>query len=159
MGRAELAKKIGKNNGYSYIAELERPEGMKSSTKLHLIANALGVNVNWLETGKGERRPGEAHASVKASSHLLRPDPAIVREANAHLTHSLADPNDDGLAFDVDTHAELFSLAYLAFSDTTNKIVQAELAQEITMAIRGYMDGKVQGKVEKAPRRRAGKPK
>jgi phage repressor protein C with HTH and peptisase S24 domain len=52
--RGELAARI--KMGYSTLAEIERG-GMKSSTKLHTIAAALGVSPGWLETGKGPKEP------------------------------------------------------------------------------------------------------
>ncbi|KDE88243.1 helix-turn-helix transcriptional regulator [Stenotrophomonas maltophilia] len=57
IGRAELAKMTG--IGYSTLSELERG-GMQTSTKLHVIADALGVSVRWLETGKGPKAAGTA---------------------------------------------------------------------------------------------------
>ena len=45
--------------GYSTIAELERG-GMQTSTKLRVIAEALGVSLSWIETGKGPKRPEAA---------------------------------------------------------------------------------------------------
>lgn len=50
ISRTELARSTG--IGYSTLAELERG-GMQTSTKLHVIAEQLGVSVAWLETGKG----------------------------------------------------------------------------------------------------------
>ncbi len=52
VDRAELSRRSGV--GYTTISELERG-GMKSSTKLRVIAEALGVSLRWLETGKGDR--------------------------------------------------------------------------------------------------------
>ncbi|HHA2661887.1 XRE family transcriptional regulator [Stenotrophomonas maltophilia] len=60
IGRAELAKMTG--IGYSTLSELERG-GMQTSTKLHVIADALGVSVRWLETGKGPKAAGAAAGS------------------------------------------------------------------------------------------------
>ncbi|ATS39282.1 MULTISPECIES: XRE family transcriptional regulator [Xanthomonas] len=53
--RRELAAKTGV--GYSTLSELERG-GMQTTTKLRVIADALGVSLQWLETGKGEKQPG-----------------------------------------------------------------------------------------------------
>ncbi|WP_240796119.1 helix-turn-helix domain-containing protein [Xanthomonas oryzae] len=53
--RRELAAKTGV--GYSTLSELERG-GMQTTTKLRVIADALGVSLQWLETGKGRRSPG-----------------------------------------------------------------------------------------------------
>ncbi|HHA2799747.1 TPA: XRE family transcriptional regulator [Stenotrophomonas maltophilia] len=60
IGRADLAKMTG--IGYSTISELERG-GMQTSTKLHIIAEALGVSVRWLETGKGPKSADAQSAS------------------------------------------------------------------------------------------------
>lgn len=54
--RRELASKTGV--GYSTLAELERG-GMQTTTKLRLIADALGVSQRWLETGKGPKAAGD----------------------------------------------------------------------------------------------------
>ena len=54
IDRAELSRRT--KIGYSTIAELENG-GMKSSTKLPTIADALGVSATWLETGKGVKEP------------------------------------------------------------------------------------------------------
>lgn len=52
IDRKELARLTG--IGYSTLAELERG-GMQTSTKLRVIADALGVSLRWLETGKGDK--------------------------------------------------------------------------------------------------------
>lgn len=53
IDRKAFAKATG--IGYSTIAELERG-GMQTSTKLRVIAEALGVSLSWLETGKGPKK-------------------------------------------------------------------------------------------------------
>ena len=45
----------------STVYDLMRSDST-SSTKLHLIAKALGLNIDWLETGKGPRLIGEPGA-------------------------------------------------------------------------------------------------
>lgn len=52
ISRAELSERT--KVGYSTIAELERG-GMQTSTKLRVIADALKVELTWLETGHGPR--------------------------------------------------------------------------------------------------------
>ncbi len=52
ISRTSLAQMTGV--GYSTLAELERG-GMQTSTKLRVIADALGVSLRWLETGKGPK--------------------------------------------------------------------------------------------------------
>ena len=53
--RPRLAELTGV--GYSTLSEIERG-GMQTSTKLRVIADALGVNLRWLETGKGPMESG-----------------------------------------------------------------------------------------------------
>ncbi|HHW4683160.1 MAG TPA: XRE family transcriptional regulator [Xylella sp.] len=59
--RSDFAKKTG--IGYSTIAELERG-GMQTTTKLRTIADALGVSLKWLETGKGSKNEGMPVSTV-----------------------------------------------------------------------------------------------
>lgn len=54
ISRTDLSKKTG--IGYSTLAELENGR-MQSSTRLHVIADALGVLASYLETGKEPKRP------------------------------------------------------------------------------------------------------
>lgn len=61
MERKELAARTG--IGYSTLAELERG-GMQTSTKLRRIADALGVSLHWLETGKGDPKVGVSVSTV-----------------------------------------------------------------------------------------------
>jgi transcriptional regulator with XRE-family HTH domain len=60
ISRTEFARRTG--IGYSTIAELERG-GMATSTKIRLLAEALGVSIRWLETGKGPKTDEEAKPS------------------------------------------------------------------------------------------------
>jgi transcriptional regulator with XRE-family HTH domain len=48
----------------STVYDLMRSESV-SSTKLHLFARALGLNVFWLETGKGPRLASDPKDTVK----------------------------------------------------------------------------------------------
>jgi len=52
MDRRELARRAGLS--YTGLSDLELDRS-KSTTKLHLIAQALSVDVMWLETGHGRR--------------------------------------------------------------------------------------------------------
>ncbi len=54
ISRTALAAMTGV--GYSTLAELERG-GMQTTTKLRVIAEALGVQLSYLETGKGGKEP------------------------------------------------------------------------------------------------------
>lgn len=150
MSRHDLGRLVGKK--YSYIAELENG-GMKGTTILHAFAQALGVNISWLETGKGERR----QPPPETPSQSVRLDPAIVRKANAHLTAELARPNIGRFVFNLDLHAKLFALAYARFSHPSDEALAAELEREIVNAInRGRRrHGKSEGGAAASPRRRA----
>lgn len=54
ISRADLAKMVGAK-GESYISELELGR-IKKGSRLHLIAQALKVDLTWLETGRGVGR-------------------------------------------------------------------------------------------------------
>lgn len=71
--RRELASKTG--IGYSTLAELERG-GMQTTTKLRVIADALGVSQRWLETGKGPKHIGEGGGAPAVSAVLENETPA-----------------------------------------------------------------------------------
>lgn len=72
--RRELASKTG--IGYSTLAELERG-GMQTTTKLRVIADALGVSQRWLETGKGPK--AGADDSTVSSVLATETNPDYVR--------------------------------------------------------------------------------
>lgn len=67
MERRDLASKTG--IGYSTLAELERG-GMRTTTKLRAIAEALGVSQRWLETGKGPKVASDDAPAASVSSVL-----------------------------------------------------------------------------------------
>lgn len=75
ISRTSLAQMTGV--GYSTLAELERG-GMQTSTKLRVIADALGVSLRWLETGKGPKTdtspsiPAARVAATETSSDYVR---------------------------------------------------------------------------------------
>jgi len=120
---------------------------------LKLIADAVsetGFTFEWLAGGKATESLSSTalHSEIftPSSSHLLRPDPAIVRRANLFLTLKFAEANIDDLLFDLDRHAELFSLAYQWVSDPANKDVLAELTHAINHALDGGGGGDGGGK-------------
>ncbi len=65
--RRDLASKTG--IGYSTLSELERG-GMQTTTKLRVIADALGVSQRWLETGKGPKVSDENQPASPVSTVL-----------------------------------------------------------------------------------------
>ena len=57
----------------STVYDLMRSDSV-SSTKLHLIARVLGLNIDWLETGKGPRLAGESrHGGIKEDTVSYQP--------------------------------------------------------------------------------------
>ena len=78
MPVATLARTVGL--APSTVYDLMRSDSV-SSTKLHLIARALGLNVDWLETGKGARLAGESrHGGIKEEAAPYQP-PITPKEA------------------------------------------------------------------------------
>jgi transcriptional regulator with XRE-family HTH domain len=63
----------------STVYDLMRSDSV-STTKLHLFAKVLGLNVDWLETGKGSRLLGDSAQPVEESGPPYRL-PITAREA------------------------------------------------------------------------------
>lgn len=82
ISRAELAKSVG--IAYSTLSDLELGES-KSTTVLHRIAARLGVRIQWLETGKGERM-----ASTQSAETAKDPWDAIAGLRSAQTLMALA---------------------------------------------------------------------
>jgi transcriptional regulator with XRE-family HTH domain len=99
ISRADLAKHIGL--AYSSLSDLESGKA-KSTTVLHKIAARLGVNVDWLETGKGVR---DASPALRASS--------LDREIIADVAQGLLDAyKAEHLRYDFTQEYELFADLY-----------------------------------------------
>lgn len=64
MSRADLAKRIGAP-GESYVAALELGQ-IKKGARLHLVAQELWVELEWLQTGKGPKTRSYAASSPRA---------------------------------------------------------------------------------------------
>lgn len=103
--RPQLAKLTG--IPYPTLAGIENDD-QSGSTRLHAIAKALRVNVEWLESGTG---PKEA-ASQPASQSVSRPvrlDPEIVRDVAQALQETYAEL---GLVYSITAEPELFAEFY-----------------------------------------------
>jgi transcriptional regulator with XRE-family HTH domain len=74
VSRPQLAKLAG--IPYPTLAGIENDD-QSGSTRLHAIAKALRVNVEWLETGNGPKEPVSQPASLSVS-RPVRLDPDIV---------------------------------------------------------------------------------
>ncbi|MCQ4165115.1 helix-turn-helix domain-containing protein [Tahibacter harae] len=92
MSRQDLARATGM--GYSTLAELENGR-MRSTTKLHAIADALAVSAAWLETGRGTKR---VDAAEFLASQLTRFDDATMAQA-IDLLYQIADHRPDDHRF------------------------------------------------------------
>lgn len=119
LSRPELSKRTG--IGYSTIAELERG-GMQTSTKLREIAEALNVNLLWLETGKGPIEP-RISPSVSQPSRL---DPVKIREAHESIR---AIYEDQGRHYDIEAEPELFVTVYERLVSITGRPSIVEMAR------------------------------
>lgn len=78
ISRTDLSKKTG--IGYSTLAELENGR-MQSSTRLHVIADALGVLASYLETGKEPKRPTSQPSTQDQPSASLTPSSELPTDA------------------------------------------------------------------------------
>lgn len=76
VSREDLAKAAG--IGVSTLSDLELDRS-KSTTKLHRIAERLGVRTEWLETGKS---PKQADVHATGQQPELRPELVIARLQN-----------------------------------------------------------------------------
>jgi transcriptional regulator with XRE-family HTH domain len=74
IARGDLARAIGLS--YTGLSDLELGKA-KNTTKLHRLASELGVDVQWLETGKGSPEPRQP--APESVSRPVRLDADIVR--------------------------------------------------------------------------------
>jgi len=92
ISRTSLAQMTGV--GYSTLAELERG-GMQTSTKLRVIADALGVSLRWLETGKGPKDAGDASATTRIAAAETSPDYVHVQQLDGEAGMGEGRVNED----------------------------------------------------------------
>lgn len=79
IDRRKLAKDAGM--AYATLAGLENSD-QATTTRLHAIAEALGVNPNWLESGRGEKYvSSDRSGQPPTTSQLMRPDGAMLASA------------------------------------------------------------------------------
>lgn len=109
ISRADLAKSAGIKP--STLSDLELGLS-KTTTALHKIARRLGVSVDWLETGREERREekviDKSHQPM-IQSQSQRPDPAILIATQTFLDRAF---ELGGKEFLMLNDAELFADAY-----------------------------------------------
>lgn len=79
MSRETLAKAAG--IAVSTLSDLELDRS-QSSTKLHRLAERLGVRVEWLETGKGAKASEANNVHPTGKEAELRPELVIARLQN-----------------------------------------------------------------------------
>lgn len=134
ISRSELSRRTG--IGYSTLAELENG-GMKSTTKLHVIADELQLSVRWLESGKGEKT--HSGPSAESESQPERFDDATMAQA-VELLYMLADNRPDDRRFDRLTWP-MIRVAAKTIARKVTGMSQRELNAEILAAIdRGDSD-------------------
>lgn len=104
IARKDLARDAGMS--YSGLSDLESGKA-KTTTRLHHLSAALGVDVNYLETGKGS-----PSAETQASGHSqpVRLDPSIVRDVARALQEVYED--ELGRAYSITDEPDLFVEMY-----------------------------------------------
>lgn len=107
LSRTALSKRSGV--GYSTLAEIERG-GMQTTTKARVIAEALGVNLKWLETGRGDPRAPTIES--EPTSQPARIDPEILADAVKLVRQRFQVLGEDLETEDLELNAEPLALAY-----------------------------------------------
>lgn len=102
--RKEMAAAVGIAG--STLSDLEAGRS-QTTTALHRIADYLGVRVEWLETGKGERLP--TSQLMLRQSQPMRPDPAILIETQKFLEAAFSSL---GKEFSMEADADIFARVY-----------------------------------------------
>lgn len=87
ISRKTLAKDV--KIAYTTLSDLELGES-KSTTALHRIAERLGVNANWLESGKGPREADTPGIQEEAAQYE-QASPAELSAALALMAQALAE--------------------------------------------------------------------
>jgi transcriptional regulator with XRE-family HTH domain len=105
VSRPQLAKLAGVP--YPTLAGIENDD-QSGSTRLHAIAKALRVNVEWLESGTGPKEAASQPAPLSVSRHV-RLDPSIVRDVAQALQETYAEL---GLVYSITAEPELFAEFY-----------------------------------------------
>lgn len=103
--RPQLAKLAG--IPYPTLAGIENDD-QSGSTRLHAIAKALHVNVEWLESGTGPKESASQPAPLSVS-RSVRLDPSIVRDVAQALQETYAEL---GLVYSITAEPELFAEFY-----------------------------------------------
>lgn len=142
--RADLAKAM--DLAYTTLSDLERGKA-KSTTKLHKAADALRVNVAWLETGRG---PKDVEPAPDSDSRPVRLDPSMI--AITHRVLRELYDSDLGVPFCIEEDAcaaqfvQVYALrAGLSARPTPEEWVEYGRKLEAIMKPQGALDGRGDG--------------
>lgn len=101
IARKDLARCAGMS--YTGLSDLESGKA-KTTTKLHRLASILGIDVNYLETGKSSTAPSPQEMELQSQSRRL--DAEMILD----VLHSLQDVfKEMGLTYSVEEYPELFA--------------------------------------------------
>jgi transcriptional regulator with XRE-family HTH domain len=147
--RKDLALAAGLS--YSGLSDLESSKA-RSSTKLHRIAQALGVTSNFLETGKEDARG----AAVLGDSQSVRLDAEMILD----VVHSLQEVfKEIGLVYSVEDEPGLFA-EFLADRIAMRDIRSVEAKAKVGKWLkRGVAQGGVDERASQVPSKGAHKGK
>jgi transcriptional regulator with XRE-family HTH domain len=126
LSRVELARATG--IPYPTLAGIENGD-QSASTRLHVIASALNVRVEWLETGKGCRDASEA--SPDAISHAVRLDPQMIADTAWALRTAY---EAVGRVFVLEEEPERFLQMYLARAEISDLSTPDNMAKLVLKA-------------------------
>lgn len=126
MSRTELARVT--SIPYPTLAGIENGD-QDSTTRLHVIAKALGVRAEWLETGKGAKdaaEPAQHHVS-----QAVRLDPQMIADTAWALRTAY---EAAGRTYNIEEEPERFVEMYLARMQMTEVPTPNNLARLVLKA-------------------------
>jgi len=126
MSRTELARLTG--IPYPTLAGIENGD-QDSTTRLHVIAKALGLRPEWLESGKGIKEAPEAASNHV--SHAVRLDPQMIADTAWALRTAY---EEAGRVYNIEDEPERFVEMYMARMQMTNEVTPNNMARLVLKA-------------------------
>ncbi len=126
MSRSELARATG--IPYPTLAGIENGD-QDSTTRLHVIAKALGLRADWLETGKGAKEASEP--APDSVSQSVRLDPQMIADTAWALRTAY---EEAGLVYNIEEEPERFVEMYVARMQMTQERTPNNMARLVLKA-------------------------
>lgn len=143
MSRPKLAELTG--IPYPTLAGLENGD-QSSSTRLHAIATALNVRLEWLADGSGPMEAIAEPAHASRGSHAARPDAATIRNAQHALLTFLRRRDPDATLDLLDpADAELFAGALEIIQGGDDQITVSAQVADLVEAYEGRRGERTEG--------------